>query len=168
MLKSAKDIEDRCNINPTEAKFFRLCFVYLDKKKAYIETHPNVDPNNSNSVSSCATRLYNSIVSKFGGSLNDMMEVAGLGENRLVKEIQKGLRAKITKHTAKGEKIGVFEDNTTRARTRELLAKVLIGDKKTVEVTTKQESSLDLSKLSDEELKTFKSLVDKAKPEEAQ
>jgi len=164
MLKSAKSIAERCKITPLELEFFKLSFKYLDKCRAYIETHPNIDPNNKGSVSACASRLYATIIDKFGGSLNDMMEVAGLGENRLVKEIKKGLEAENVRFTKDDKEVKV-PDNATRARTRELLAKVIIGDKKTVEVTTKQTSDIDLSKLSDEEIKSLKTLLDKAKPE---
>lgn len=167
MLKSVSKIVDRCKITPKELEFFGLCFKYLDKSKAYVATHPNIDAENRKSVSAAASRLYSTVIDKFDGNLNDMMEVAGLGENRLVKEIKKGLKSNNTKVTKDGKKLK-YPDNATRARTRELLAKVLIGDKKSVEVTTKQTSDIDLSKLSDDEIKSLKTLLDKAKPNQTQ
>lgn len=57
-----------------------------------------------------------------------LLEAAGLGEDRLVREINLRLDAKVSKFY-KGEFLGDFEDNRTRMQATELLAD-LLGKKK--------------------------------------
>ena len=57
------------------------------------------------------------------------LEAAGLGEIRLLKELDSKLQAKVTKYY-QDQSLGDHEDNTTQMRATELLAE-LLGKRKT-------------------------------------
>lgn len=161
MSQNVNNISGKYSINPDDLEFFRLCFKYHDKYRAYKETHPDCT-DNDNSIRTMSCRLYTSIYDKFQGNIRDMLEAAGLGAGRLTDEIEKGLNAMKTEFY-KGQNVAECEDNATRARTRELLARVSGYDNKTVEVHKEPGETLDLSKLSEEQLAKFHELLSIAK-----
>jgi hypothetical protein len=63
-----------------------------------------------------------------------LLEEAGLGEMRLVRELNKRLNAMITKYW-QDKSLGDFEDNSTRMRATELLADLLGKRKSEVAIT---------------------------------
>jgi hypothetical protein len=174
MSKSMLYYQKKYRITPLEYEFFIKCFYYTRngedkpkaKQKAYLDTHPDL-PRDSKNLSNLSSRLYSAIYDKFGDNFADFMEIAGCGRDRLQEEIDKGLEAKYTKFF-KGRELGEMPDNSTRAKTRELMAKTIGVLKNQVEVTEKKELDIDLSVYTVEELEQLKALLAKGQNEDSE
>jgi hypothetical protein len=163
MVQNGNKISGKYNLNPQDLEFFRLCFKYHDKGRAYKETRPNCT-DNKDSIRTNSCRLYSQISAKFDGNIRDMFEAAGLGANRLTDEIEKGLNAK--SHVFyEGVEVKKVPDNASRDRNKVLLANIMGWNNKTVEVHKEPSESIDLSKLDEEQLKSLQKLLSIAKVE---
>lgn len=136
-MNKVYNLEKKYDLKPKELLFLKLLFDYkFDVIKAWLEVHPKSKAE-GRSINTLASRFYKKIKQKINIQENyiDYLEICGVGFGRLTEEIQKGLAAMKTEYF-KGIKVADCEDNTTRAKTRDLLADILGAKKKEVNVNT--------------------------------
>jgi hypothetical protein len=107
------------HITPMEARFF---LAYINGKTltdAYLSIRPKVTRK---SAGQCGHRLLDQIKQK--ASWHELLNAADLGPTRLVREVDRRLRAETT-HFYQDKAVADVEDNATRMRATELLARML-------------------------------------------
>lgn len=114
-----------------EMIFLQQCFAGKNQTDAYIVVNPKTSRKNA---AYNGWRYMKRITEKLGG-WKEFLEFRDIGDWRLALEIDRGLNATKVKiyrgHLIKDDENNVihFEDNATRQRTRELLARILGKDK---------------------------------------
>ena len=105
-------------LRPMDREFLRVYFQTFDIQAAYREAHPRSKAT-PESVRVLASRQFRQIKERVDWPA--LLEASGLGEVRLLEELEKRLNAKSTKFY-KDERHDDIEDNTTQMRATELLA----------------------------------------------
>lgn len=122
------ELKKHQEINSSGTKVFsRLC-----QRRKY---HGCLSDNTTcrNSIVCCISRNQDAPTHKKKANFEELLESGGLGEDRLVKELEKGLNAKFAKYY-QDEFLCELDDNTVQQRARELLADLLGQRKQKVDV----------------------------------
>lgn len=107
------------HITPLEARFFLAYISGKTLTDAYLEVRPNVTRDSAGRGGHLLLKRI-----KRKASWNDLLNTADLGPTRLLREVDKRLRAETT-HFFQDKAVTDVEDNATRMRATELLARLL-------------------------------------------
>lgn len=115
-------------LTPREFAFLREYIGGKNERDSYLSVFPDVAPI---SASSLGSRIFTRIRKKIDWPA--LLEAAGLGEMRLLKELEGRLRAETPKPVGANE-YQVMPDNPVRMRATELLATLLEKNKTSMSV----------------------------------
>jgi len=106
-------------LTKNDCDFLRYIAKGMPAKYAYLKIHPDVTPESANTL---AYRKRAKLKKKI--DWQRLLEASDLGEERLLREIERRLNARITKYF-KDISLGEHTDNAVRMRATELLADLL-------------------------------------------